>query len=196
MVRLADHQQEAVSHIPTAAALALTSNQTNPKAPLPPNTASGTTSREAWMLEPAVTAPPIAVSRREIPQSASLTEGYGDDEGDARLGRGVDFFSSMGTEHKRKDPREVEAELSRKKAEALEINKQSLEGKSVDEYEDKGPKKVQPGGPGHQWRMMKLKRLYEQAAEECVILSVNHSQKLIVAEVEMLKMLRWSDTAP
>jgi len=27
-------------------------------------------------------------------------------------------------------------------------------------------KKVTPGGPGHQWRMMKLKRLYEQAEEQ------------------------------
>ena len=77
----------------------------------------------------------------------------------------MDFFSAIGTEHKRKDPNEV-PEPAAPKVDRRELNVQLKEGKALDDYETEGKKKIVPGGPGHQWRMMKLKRLYEQAEEQ------------------------------
>jgi hypothetical protein len=100
-----------------------------------------------------------------------MTEGYGDEEPSNRtLGGGVDFFSSLGTEHKRKDPDEGKSDPSKPVVDRRELNAQLAEGKGLDEYEAKEKAKVQPGGPGFQWRMMKLKRLYEQAEEQYVAL--------------------------
>ncbi|TXT07480.1 hypothetical protein VHUM_03200 [Vanrija humicola] len=76
---------------------------------------------------------------------------------------GDDFFGSFGTTHKRKDPNENKPDpVVHSK---YELNTQLLEGKTVDEYKTE-EKKIVPGGPGYQWRMMKLRRLYEQAEEQ------------------------------
>ncbi|OCF45127.1 cell cycle control protein cwf19 [Kwoniella heveanensis CBS 569] len=174
---------EAASNIPTADSLPLTSNPSNPKAPLPTSTASGSQTRErdAWMLEPIDGSPStIPAFTNDIPRSAGragnvsslgesggLTEGYGDEAMSNRnLGGGVDFFAGLGTEHKRKDPKADLPDPSKLVVDKrFELNTQLLEGKNVDEYETK-EKKATPGGPGYQWRMMKLKRLYEQAEEQ------------------------------
>lgn len=64
--------------------------------------------RDAWMLEP--TAPPtipnLSTRTGEAPeQDESLTDGYGDAPASNRtMGGTVDFFSSLGTEHKKKQP--------------------------------------------------------------------------------------------
>lgn len=79
----------------------------------------------------------------------------------------MDFFSALGTEHKRKDPNDNKPDPSKLQIDRRELNQQLVQGKSLDEYETK-EKKVVPGGPGSQWRMMKLKRLFEQAEEQCV----------------------------
>ena len=47
-----------------------------------------------------------------------------------------------------------------------EINPQFREGKSIDEYVPPKARPSTPGGPGFQWRMMKLRRVYETAEEE------------------------------
>jgi hypothetical protein len=47
-----------------------------------------------------------------------------------------------------------------------ELNVSLREGKSLDEYPTSAAKQVTPGGPGSQWRMMKLRRVYETAEEE------------------------------
>lgn len=47
-----------------------------------------------------------------------------------------------------------------------ELNTALKEGKSVDDIPAAAPKPNTPGGPGSQWRMMKLRRVYEQAEEE------------------------------
>ena len=47
-----------------------------------------------------------------------------------------------------------------------ELNTALKEGKSVDELPDAPRKAVVAGGPGSQWRMMKLRRVYETAEEE------------------------------
>jgi hypothetical protein len=47
------------------------------------------------------------------------------------------------------------------------LNTQLKEGKSLNEYsEPSAPKPVTPGGPGSQWRMMRLRRVYETTQEE------------------------------
>jgi hypothetical protein len=150
------------------------------------------------MLEPTISAPPAIsnpFTERNTPKSAGLpsgrslpiessndmTDGYGDEESSNRtLGGGVDFFSALGSEHRRKDPNEDKPDPSKLQVTKMELNQQLVQGKALDDYETKGEcvgylqinqadeaeKKVTPGGPGHQWRMMKLKRLYEQAEEQ------------------------------
>ena len=88
-------------------------------------------------------------------------------EGDAlKDGVGIDFFASLGTEHKRRGDSRADRPDPSKIVHSTELNKQLLAGKGIDEYEVKEEKKAAPGGAGWQWRMMKLKRLYEQAEEQ------------------------------
>lgn len=47
-----------------------------------------------------------------------------------------------------------------------ELNQQFIQGKHIDEYEDTTQSTPTLGGPGSQWRMMKLRRMYETAEEE------------------------------
>ena len=170
------YQQEAVSNIPTAESLPIKSQVEKADAPLPPATTAGTHRRErdSWMLDPGsiATTSTVPMPTRDVPRNAGtgtrdLTDGYGEQESDGRiLDGGVDFFSSLGTEHKRKDINEGKPDPAKPPIDHRELNHQLVEGKSVDEYEAPKEKKVQPGGPGSSWRMMKLKRLYEQAEEE------------------------------
>lgn len=99
----------AVANIPTADSLPLTSNPSGPKASLPPSTAAGSEGRErdSWMLEPSVSSAIVPVPRDDVPHSAiksaaDTADRYGD--GQPAVSN-VDLFSSMGIEHKRKDPR-------------------------------------------------------------------------------------------
>lgn len=48
----------------------------------------------------------------------------------------------------------------------MELNTGLQEGKSLDDYPTPASKAVTPGGPGSQWRMMKLRRVLETAEEE------------------------------
>ncbi len=48
----------------------------------------------------------------------------------------------------------------------MELNTALKEGKSVDDIPEAPKKAVVAGGPGSQWRMMKLRRVYETADEE------------------------------
>lgn len=52
------------------------------------------------------------------------------------------------------------------KISSKELNTQLKEGKSLDEYVAPAFAKIVPGGPGSQWRMMRLRRVYETAEEE------------------------------
>ena len=129
------------------------------------------------MLDPGSLASSSSISvpapTHKIPLTADtgMTEGYGEEETPSRtLSGGVDFFASLGTEHKRKDPNESKPDPSKLVIDRRELNTQLLEGRSVDDYDAVAEKKVVPGGPGFQWRMMKLKRLHEQAEEQYVVL--------------------------
>ena len=95
-----------------------------------------------------------------------MTAGYGDEEPSNRTASGdVDFFSSLGTEHRPKNGKD-KPDPGELKIDRRELNTQLKEGKALDQYEETEKKKVAPGGSGYQWRMMKLKRLYEQAEEQ------------------------------
>lgn len=48
----------------------------------------------------------------------------------------------------------------------MELNTALKEGKTIDDIPTSTPKATTPGGPGSQWRMMKLRRVYESAEEE------------------------------
>ena len=47
-----------------------------------------------------------------------------------------------------------------------ELNSHIKEGKPLIESEAQAPKPITPGGPGSQWRMMRLRRVYETAQED------------------------------
>ena len=169
--------QVAGSCIPTSDSLKLTSNPSTSNDPLPPSTVSDSENqqRDTWMLEPASTtsdSPSQSLRSHDIPLGVGtsstgqegMTNNVGNEEGN--LLSGVDFFSTLGTEHKRKDPMENRPDPSKLVIDRRELNTQLVDGRALSEYEVK-EKKAEPGGPGHQWRMMKLKRLYEQAEEQC-----------------------------
>ena len=68
-----------------------------------------------------------------------MTDGYGEDESSNRtLGGGVDFFSALGTEHQRKDPKADLPDPTKLQIYDTELNKQLLQGKNLEEYEVKG----------------------------------------------------------
>jgi hypothetical protein len=72
-----------------------------------------------------------------------MTDGYGDDESSGRtLDGGVDFFSALGSEHKRKDPNEDKPDPSKLQVTDMELNQQLVQGKALDEYETKGKSQV------------------------------------------------------
>ncbi|KIO22257.1 hypothetical protein M407DRAFT_28205 [Tulasnella calospora MUT 4182] len=171
----ADGERPVATTIPTAESLNLTSTASESTAAqlllsLPAETKR---QRDEWMLLPE--SRPVVPS--EAPSKAqrmldslgdSLTEDYGDPQGDKRNVDGsIDFFSSLGTEKKKKPKEEKPNPEKLHIVPHLEINRALVEGKSLDEYAPApAPKPQTPGGPGSTWRMQKLKRTYETAEEE------------------------------
>ncbi|QRV77385.1 complexed with Cdc5 protein cwf19 [Ceratobasidium sp. AG-Ba] len=158
-----------VSGIPTAESLKLTSNVATvpPNAISPPPLSSGETKlqRDEWMLlDPSEPTVPVGTPSRPPPRAIvqtadEMTDGFGDEVTDSRtLGGGVDFFSSLGTELRKKPPPKDPNE--KPKISAREINR----GEPEPETQSKGP--PPPGAPGSQWRMLKLKRTYQEAEDE------------------------------
>ncbi|EIW81316.1 hypothetical protein CONPUDRAFT_104609 [Coniophora puteana RWD-64-598 SS2] len=170
-----DGQHVVAKDIPTAESLNLTSHVSQPDggAALPPTTKAGTElKRDEWMLLPpsGSNQPSQSASRplaQQLPTADdSLTEDYGDTpEGARTLGGGVDFFASLGKEHKRKQPDKPDPEKI--KVSSRELNQDIREGKQIDNAAPPPPPKaVTPGGPGSSWRMMRLRRVYETAEDE------------------------------
>ncbi|KAG8819019.1 hypothetical protein FRC18_012223 [Serendipita sp. 400] len=169
-----DGQHPVTTTIPTSASLEIHSSaratMNDPELPHSTVTESNTKMRrEEWMLlDPATPevppkSPPLHSAR---PNKDSFTEGYGDEASNNRTASGqVDFFSGLGTEHRRKgggkDKPNPEAAP---KVSSRELNPELRDGKPMESTA--APKKAVPGGPGSQWRMMRLRRVYEQAEEE------------------------------
>ncbi|KAL1950615.1 hypothetical protein VTO73DRAFT_5739 [Trametes versicolor] len=139
--------------------------------PLPPPLRTETVlKRDDWMLlDP--TTPPVSEARSSRPVGSNdedMADGYGEPSQNARTTSGaVDFFASLGTDVvKKKKPEPDRPNPDQPFISHLELNTALKEGKSVDDIPDAAPKAVVAGGPGSQWRMMKLRRVYETAEEE------------------------------
>ena len=140
--------------------------------------------RDDWMLMPETTPVVPASSSVDVPMNEDPTDGYGEPSANARtVGGSVDFFSSLGTERKKKpnpnkpDPdkvcsilivniKERSSYLVQPFISHRELNTALKEGRSIDDIPEAPKKAVVAGGPGSQWRMMKLRRVYETAEEE------------------------------
>ena len=78
----------------------------------------------------------------------------------------ADYFTDLGTLSRQKAPKVEKPNPDELKVSSREINSQFKEGKNLDEYEKVSKTAATPGGPGHQWRMMKLRRVYEASEDE------------------------------
>ncbi|KAF9236508.1 CwfJ C-terminus 1-domain-containing protein-like protein [Melanogaster broomeanus] len=170
-----DGERLLATDIPTAESLKLTSHaEAAASDHLPPPTLSTETKleRDEWMLLPPSGAQVPSSSSRQLTQQLpigdeSFTEDYGESSSGARIvGGGVDFFSSMGTEKKRK-PQPDTPDPDKPKISSRELNANIREGREMDHNAPPPPpKSITPGGPGSNWRMMRLRRVYETAEEE------------------------------
>ncbi|EMD39983.1 hypothetical protein CERSUDRAFT_103886 [Gelatoporia subvermispora B] len=169
-----DMDGEAVlaADIPTAESLKLkTRAETKPDdPPLPPSTRTETVlRRDEWMLMPSEepTIPEVN-SRLDLPTGEdTYTDGYGEPSQNTRnMSGGVDFFSNLGTERKRKQKESDRPIPDKPQISSKELNTGLREGKNLDDQPPTAHKPIVPGGPGSQWRMMKLKRVYETAEAE------------------------------
>lgn len=169
-----DGERVLATSIPTAESLKLTSSsEPGPSAPpLPPAAVTESTlKRDDWMLLPNSAANDSSVSRVSAQQSfagdESLTESYGEPSGGSRSGNGIDFFSNMGTEIKKKNPKLNKPDPDRPAVSNRELNVEIKEGRKIDFDSTPPPPKANvPGGPGSPWRMMRLRKVYEAAKEE------------------------------
>ncbi|KAG1879104.1 CwfJ C-terminus 1-domain-containing protein-like protein [Suillus subluteus] len=170
-----DGERLLATDIPTAESLKITTHATAGEAdpPLPPSLTTETRlQRDEWMLMPSGgVAEPLNSSRssaRGLPTGGeTITEDYGETSSSQRTpAGGVDFFSSLGTERKR-PPRPDKPDPDKIKISSKEINQDIRAGRSVDnDVPPPPPKATTPGGPGSNWRMMRLRRVYETADEE------------------------------
>lgn len=134
-------KQPATDFIPTSESLDLTSNATHNDPSSPPHVAS-TLKRDDWMTG-----------------NQSATADPNTDE--------ISYFSSLG-KAKVKAPPPEKPDPEKLKISSRELNTQLVQGKTVDEYDSPAATDTRPqlGAPGHQWRMMKLKRTLEAAEQE------------------------------
>ncbi|PCH40153.1 hypothetical protein WOLCODRAFT_136692 [Wolfiporia cocos MD-104 SS10] len=168
-----DGEEPLATTIPTAESLKLTS-RAEAEPTDPPLSQSRPTEaalkRDEWMLMPpsAPTVPEVTRSRLQAPIGDELlTEDYGEPSQNARTTSGtVDFFSSLGTDVRKNKPKPDRPDPDKPHISHRELNTALREGKSIDDVPAPTPKATVPGGPGSQWRMMKLRRVYEQAEEE------------------------------
>lgn len=151
--------QDAVGTIPTSDSLSLRSHakpsHTKDPVALPAEDVSGTQlRRDDWMLSKEDEAD---ILQNRHPQPASSADAAGD------------FFSSLGTYTRQRPARPEKPNPDELQVSSRELNKQFIQGKHIDEYDDPLVKQAAaptPGGAGSQWRMMKLRRVYEAAEEE------------------------------
>lgn len=154
---------DAVSKIPTAQSLALTSNPSAPARPLPSGPNAYESERSPRDRNGDDVADDVVPRHDWMASEPRLDLAVAEDE----AGEG-DMFSAMGTfgtsRHSR--PEKPKADPNAIHISRRELNTQLVEGRQLDEYDAQEKKKVVPGGAGSQWRMMRLRRVIEQAEEE------------------------------
>ncbi|KZP31432.1 hypothetical protein FIBSPDRAFT_1037429 [Athelia psychrophila] len=167
-----DGTKVLASDIPTAASLNITSHaNAGPSDPNLPPTGSTVTSlkRDEWMLLPSSTATATTDVPHKQPFTGddSLIENYGEPAAvpPSSSGGNVDFFSSLGTEVKKKRDLLDRPEPAAPKMSARVINPDA-ESTMDHNAPPAPPKPTTPGGPGSQWRMMRLRRVFETADDE------------------------------
>ncbi|KAF8635918.1 hypothetical protein AX15_000095 [Amanita polypyramis BW_CC] len=125
--------------------------------------------RDEWMLE--LSKDEDLRHKNSLPRLAQnddpMTEGYGDPAVDVRTtSGGVDFFSSLGTERKRRPAQPDRPDPDKRVISSKELNKDIISGDTSAAESASKPMSTTPGGPGSSWRMMRLRRAYESAKEE------------------------------
>lgn len=93
-----------------------------------------------------------------------MLSGGGGSEGDAKPS--PDYFADLGSYSRTKVPKPDKPNPDELTISSRELNTQFIQGKHIDEYKKESSNTNKLGGPGHQWRMMKLRRTYEAAEEE------------------------------
>lgn len=156
---------DAVSKIPTSQSLAIKSNPSAPARPLP----SGPIAHESERQDRDDNDVDVEVGgSRDAPPRHDWMMAAGDRRGGEDETGGEDMFAAMGTmgtsRHSR--PEKPKADPNAIFVSRRELNTQLVEGWKLDEYDAQEKKKVVPGGAGSQWRMMRLRRVIEQAEEE------------------------------
>lgn len=137
-------KQPASDFIPTSASLDLTTHATSDPDTSEPSTATATAlKRDDWMLNDPTTSTTAASDSDST------------------------YFSTLGRA-RIKPPRPEKPDPEKLQISSRELNTQLFQGKTVDQYSTPNPAEAKPqyGGPGYQWRMMKLKRTLEAAEEE------------------------------
>ncbi|KAF9496556.1 hypothetical protein BDN71DRAFT_1446054 [Pleurotus eryngii] len=159
-----DGERPLATDIPTAESLKITSSAI-PNESAPPLPSSLLTEsklkRDEWMMMPSEQSTNMPVD--------DPYDGYGESSsGQRTTGGGVDFFSSLGTERKKKNPKENRPDPDKLVASSRELNQEMISGTPVKSDALLPPPKqaITPGGPGSQWRMMRLRRVYESAEED------------------------------
>lgn len=107
----------------------------------------------------------------------AFTDGYGEGDVGTKGTFGGDFFSAMGQERKRKEvekkqpiaapkmsSREINKALFAEDGNRLDSSVQAIAGSTSGSGSGQAP--PTPGSSGSNWRMMKLRRVYETAEEE------------------------------
>ncbi|KAH7100395.1 CwfJ C-terminus 1-domain-containing protein-like protein [Auriculariales sp. MPI-PUGE-AT-0066] len=149
-----DDWEESNVDIATGSAQAAPSSQPVVLVAEPPKPAI---EREEWMRDP--------TRSSKLGQGEDLMDGYGD-EPERAPGQGVDFFAGLGTERKRKE-KTLAPDPANMPRSSKELNPHYGNPEAAKAAAAETPKKATiPGGPGSQWRMMRLRRVYEQAEEE------------------------------
>ncbi|EIM85864.1 uncharacterized protein STEHIDRAFT_147469 [Stereum hirsutum FP-91666 SS1] len=168
-----DGERPLATDIPTADSLNLSSRAYSEKddPPIPPSHSTETSlKRDEWMLEPQSTISiPTDTSKIQLAAGDdALTEGYGDLPPSTRnLGGSLDFFSTLGSERQKK-PQNERPNPDKPQISSRELNVQLRDNIPLSEYTEPpiATKPPAPGGPGSQWRMMRLRRVYETVEEE------------------------------
>ncbi|KAA1473876.1 hypothetical protein DENSPDRAFT_931257 [Dentipellis sp. KUC8613] len=141
-------------------------NTDNP--PVPPNCSmEASLVRDEWMLFPPSAS--FETISSKIPSGEEiLTEGHSEPSSAGRnLGGSIDFFATLGSERPKR-PQSDQSNPDKLLASSKELNTWIKGNKAVAEHTEPpvGSRTLVPGGPGSQWRMMRLRRVYETAEED------------------------------
>lgn len=179
--------QDAAAVIPTSESMKLQSHPkptySNDPVPLPPSAAALTSlKRDEWMLsQPQASSDAVGTVMGSEGRSSHAdlrADGVkdevdlgrqGEENGSASTAEPTtnedDFFANLG-QQRVKQPKEDKPDPEKLRVSSRELNTQFAEGKHLESYVTQPRRRLEFGSPGYQWRMMKLRKTYEQAEQE------------------------------